>query len=161
MADTLGQYRQWDTSKGPIPEDAGGTARVIPAGGGDPIPLAAGRVGFPTWSPEGHALVYVELPNTLKLLPEPNGRATDLPAVDQAIEKLRTADTITAGDGVRLNSLRPLHPRHGVGARVTVQQEVLEFVVETVRARGGRMGQHVHPDGHIPLRVPVVRSDRR
>lgn len=87
----------------PIPEDAGGTARVIPAGGGDPIPLAAGRVGFPTWSPEGHALVCVELPNTLKLLPEPNGRATDLPAVDQAIEKLRTADTITAGDGVRLN----------------------------------------------------------
>lgn len=68
-ADTPGQYRQWDTSKGPIPEDAGGTARVIPAGGGDAIPLAAGRAGFPAWSPEGHALVYVELPNTLKLLP--------------------------------------------------------------------------------------------
>lgn len=63
----------------PHPEDAGGTARMIPAGGGDPIPLAAGRVGVPTWSPEGHALVYVELPNTLKLLPEPNGRATALP----------------------------------------------------------------------------------
>lgn len=65
-----------------------GTARVVPARGGDPVPVADGPVRFPGWAPDGHAIVYVESPDTLRVVGRPGDaprelhRGTDLKAAD-------------------------------------------------------------------------------
>lgn len=48
-----------------------GKARVVPARGGDAVPVASGDVMLPTWAPEGHALAYVEKPGTLRVVGKP------------------------------------------------------------------------------------------
>lgn len=53
-------------------------ARVVPTVGGDPIPVAKGKVTAPTWSPEGHAIAYVEAPGTLRLVGKPGDKPHDL-----------------------------------------------------------------------------------
>lgn len=55
-----------------------GTAVVVPARGGEPIPVADGKVMHPGWAPEGHAVVYVEAPGTLRVVGEPGGTPRDL-----------------------------------------------------------------------------------
>lgn len=63
----------------------GGHARVVPADGGDPVPVADGAVGFPAWSPGGHALVYVDLPGELNVVAEPGGEPKQLHAAELGI----------------------------------------------------------------------------
>jgi hypothetical protein len=53
-----------------------GKARVVPARGGDPVPVASGGVRFPTWAPEGHAIAYVDA-GAVKVV----GRPGDKPRV--------------------------------------------------------------------------------
>ncbi|MFI7680210.1 TolB family protein [Actinophytocola sp. NPDC049390] len=55
-----------------------GTARVVPARGGDPVPVADGQVTYPGWGPEGHAIAYVEAPGTLRVVGKPGGTPHDL-----------------------------------------------------------------------------------
>jgi dipeptidyl aminopeptidase/acylaminoacyl peptidase len=55
-----------------------GKAVVVPARGGDPIPVADGKVMYPTWAPDGHALAYVEAPGTLRVVGKPGGTPRDL-----------------------------------------------------------------------------------
>jgi Tol biopolymer transport system component len=81
LADSLNQYQGYSGT-------SGGAARAVPAAGGDPVRVAAGKVAFPAWSPTGHALAYVDLPGTIKVVPEPGGTPTTL----------RTADTVAAAD---------------------------------------------------------------
>jgi dipeptidyl aminopeptidase/acylaminoacyl peptidase len=66
---------------------------VVPAVGGDVRRVAVGLVAFPTWSPEGHALVYVEPSNTLRYVSEPGGEP----------KKLHTARGLWAQNSLRLN----------------------------------------------------------
>lgn len=56
----------------------GGQARVVPADGGDPVRVADGAVGFPTWSPGGHAIAYVDFPDKLNVVAEPGGEPKEL-----------------------------------------------------------------------------------
>lgn len=80
----------WYTTYSP---DSGGLAVAVPVEGGDPVPVANGRVAHPVWSPVGHALAYVELPGSLKVVAEPGGEPREL-------------DSFTRGaavDGLRLN----------------------------------------------------------
>lgn len=55
----------------------GGLAVAVPAGGGDAVTVAEGA-GFPTWSPSGHAIAYVELPHKLMVVAEPGGDPREL-----------------------------------------------------------------------------------
>jgi Tol biopolymer transport system component len=66
------------TPYGLLSSPEGGQARVVPAEGGDPVPVADGAVGYPTWSPGGHALAYVDLPNKLNVVAEPGGEPREL-----------------------------------------------------------------------------------
>jgi hypothetical protein len=86
LADSVNQYQGYSPT-------SGGVARAVPADGGAPVRVAAGRVAFPTWSPTGHALVYVDPPGTIKVVREPGGKPTNL----------RTATTVTAADTFRLS----------------------------------------------------------
>ena len=55
-----------------------GKAVVVPARGGDPIPVADGKVRYPAWAPDGHAIAYVEAPGTLRVVGKPGGTSRDL-----------------------------------------------------------------------------------
>ena len=55
-----------------------GKARVVPARGGDPVPVAAGKVRYPTWAPEGHAIAYVDAAETVRVVGEPGAAPRDL-----------------------------------------------------------------------------------
>jgi Tol biopolymer transport system component len=55
-----------------------GKARVVPVRGGPPVPVAAGKVRYPTWSPHGHAIAYVDDPGTLRVVGEPGGEPRTL-----------------------------------------------------------------------------------
>lgn len=57
---------------------AAGKAVVVPARGGDPIPVADGKVMYAAWAPDGHAIVYVEAPGTLRVVGKPGGTPRDL-----------------------------------------------------------------------------------
>lgn len=87
LADSLRHY-------GTAGRPEGGHARVVPAeGGDDPVPISD-QAGFPTWSPDGHALAYVEFPDRLMVVDEPGGQAREL----------RRAETsYGASDGRRLS----------------------------------------------------------
>jgi hypothetical protein len=50
-----------------------GKARVVPARGGDPVPVAPGGVRYPAWAAKGHALAYVE-GAAVKVVDEPGAR---------------------------------------------------------------------------------------
>ncbi|GAB3462315.1 hypothetical protein [Actinophytocola sediminis] len=85
LVDSLRQYGQYTALEG-------GQAVIVPADGGDPVPVAD-QAGFPTWSPEGHALAYVALPDRLMIAAEPGAEPREL----------RTAEkTFGAADGRRL-----------------------------------------------------------
>lgn len=86
LADALDQYQGYSGT-------SGGVARAVPAAGGEPVRVAGGKVAFPTWSPTGHALAYVDPPGSIKVVPEPGGEPT----------VLRTATTVTAADTFRLS----------------------------------------------------------
>lgn len=67
---------------------------AVPADGGDARRVVAVEpVAFPTWSPEGHALVYVRPDNTLFYVSEPGGRP----------KKLYTGRDLWAQNSLRLN----------------------------------------------------------
>lgn len=56
-----------------------GDALVIPtAGRSDPRPVADGLVAYPTWSPTGHAIAYVESLRTLSVVAEPGAQPHEL-----------------------------------------------------------------------------------
>jgi Tol biopolymer transport system component len=55
-----------------------GKAVVVPARGGEPIPVAEGEVTYPTWAPDGHAILYVEAPGTLRVVGKPGDTPRDL-----------------------------------------------------------------------------------
>jgi Tol biopolymer transport system component len=59
-------------------EATSGKARVVPVRGGDPVPVASGKVRFPTWAPEGHAIAYVEEPGTIKVIAKPGAEPQTL-----------------------------------------------------------------------------------
>ncbi|GAB3462302.1 hypothetical protein GCM10027436_72090 [Actinophytocola sediminis] len=84
LVDSFAQYGQYA-------QPAGGQALVVPADGGDPVPLAD-KAGYPTWSPEGHALAYIAVPDKLMVLAEPAGEPAEL----------RTAKAFSAPDDRRL-----------------------------------------------------------
>lgn len=86
LADAVNQYQGYSGT-------SGGVARAVPAAGGDPVRVAGGKVAFPTWSPTGHALAYVDPPGSIKVVPEPGGEPT----------LLRTATSVTATDTFRLS----------------------------------------------------------
>jgi hypothetical protein len=50
-----------------------GKARVVPARGGEPVPVAPGGVRYPAWAAKGHALAYVE-GDAVKVVDEPGAR---------------------------------------------------------------------------------------
>lgn len=86
LADSLRFYGTYATPEG-------GHSRVIPADGGDPVPVSD-NAGFPAWSPGGHAIAYVELPDRLMVVDEPGGEP----------KELRKAEvTYGASDGRRLS----------------------------------------------------------
>jgi len=85
LVDSLGPYNEF--------AKAGGLAKVVPVEGGEAKPVAEGKVGFPTWAPGGGAIVYVDLPGTLKVVAEPGGEP----------RPLRSAEGLAAADGMRLN----------------------------------------------------------
>ncbi|MGH3877307.1 MAG: hypothetical protein ACRDSK_09765 [Actinophytocola sp.] len=89
LVDSMAQYRSLDSD--------GGRARVVPAAGGEPRPVAAGRVGFPAWVPGADAIAYVELPGTLKVVLSP---LAERPA---PARELRAVEGLAAPDGMRLN----------------------------------------------------------
>jgi dipeptidyl aminopeptidase/acylaminoacyl peptidase len=64
----------YDVEDGPEP----GAARVVAASGGTPVRVAAGDVVRPVWSPEGHAIAYVELPETLRVVGKPGAEPKEL-----------------------------------------------------------------------------------
>ncbi|OLF16729.1 PD40 domain-containing protein [Actinophytocola xanthii] len=70
----------------------GGFARVVPATGGDPVPVADGDVAFPTWAPGGQAIAYVEPPGSVKVVAEPGGEPREL----------HSAERLAGVDGMRL-----------------------------------------------------------
>jgi Tol biopolymer transport system component len=86
LADSLSQYLTYA-------EMAAGAARAVPVDGGDPVAVASGKVAFPSWSPTGHALVYVDLPGSVNVVAEPGGDP----------KELRTGENISAPDVVRVN----------------------------------------------------------
>ncbi len=55
-----------------------GKARVVPVAGGDPVPVAAGEVTYPTWAPRGHGLGYVDGPDTLRVVARPGDEPKEL-----------------------------------------------------------------------------------
>jgi hypothetical protein len=71
-----GEYLMADGSSAGGP--AMGEARVVPARGGEPEPVAEGNVVAPTWSPEGHAIAYLDPAGTLSAVGEPDGEPKDL-----------------------------------------------------------------------------------
>ncbi|MPZ79623.1 MAG: hypothetical protein GEV28_04160 [Actinophytocola sp.] len=86
LVDSMASYSAYD-------QTGGGMARVVPAGGGDPVRVADGKVGYPTWAPDGDAIAYVEMPGKLKVVAEPGGEPREL----------RSADRFAASDGMRLS----------------------------------------------------------
>ena len=62
-----------------------GLARVVPVDGGDPVPVADGPVAFPTWSPGGHAVAYVEPPGTVTVVAEPGGEPRELHSAEHVL----------------------------------------------------------------------------
>lgn len=76
LADQLGDY-----SEGKI-----GAARVVPARGGDAVPVASGGVQYPTWAPKGHAIAYVD--KAVKVVGQPG----DKPRVLYEGKELGAAD---------------------------------------------------------------------
>jgi hypothetical protein len=76
LVDSISQYSA-------IEEPAGGLARAVPTGGGDPVPVADGRVTYPTWSPSGHAIAYVEPPGTVTVVAEPGGGPRELHSAER------------------------------------------------------------------------------
>lgn len=62
------------------PDDGGepGSSRVVRVSGGEPVPVATGDVVHPVWSPEGHAIAYVELPGTLRVVGGPGAEPKEL-----------------------------------------------------------------------------------
>lgn len=64
LVDSLGQYATM--------QPRGGLAVVVPAdGGADPRPVADDDVAFPAWAPGGDAIVYIDRPGSLKIVPAP------------------------------------------------------------------------------------------
>jgi hypothetical protein len=55
-----------------------GKAVVVPARGGEPVPVADGQVTYPVWAPDGHAIAYVEAPGTLRVVGKPGDTPRDL-----------------------------------------------------------------------------------
>lgn len=86
LADSLSQYAGYAGA-------AGGGARAVSVFGGDPVPVAGGKVAFPTWSPTGHAIAYVDLPGSVDVVSEPGGAPT----------KLRGGHVAAASGSVRLD----------------------------------------------------------
>jgi hypothetical protein len=74
----------------------GGRAVVVPADGGRAHPVARGQVGYPAWVPGADAIAYVELPGSLKIVPNPDTGREAPP------RELRSAKGFAATDGMRL-----------------------------------------------------------
>jgi WD40-like Beta Propeller Repeat len=86
LIDSVAQYADFGEVKG-------GLAVAVPSSGGDPVPVAKG-VGWPTWSPRGHALAYVEMPNRVMVVSKPGGEPRELRKAEHIL---------TAMDGRRLD----------------------------------------------------------
>lgn len=80
LVDSLAQYANFGAVEG-------GLAVAVPADGGDPVPVAEGS-GWPTWSPTGHALAYVEMPNRLMVASTPGGEPRELRKTEQVLTAL-------------------------------------------------------------------------
>lgn len=78
-----GQFLLADQLSDPLVE---AEPRVVPTGGGDPVPVADGDVSFPTWGPEGHAIAYVEAPGTLRVVGRPGATPHDLLRESEPLE---------------------------------------------------------------------------
>jgi hypothetical protein len=74
----------------------GGRAVVVPADGGRAYPVARGEVGYPAWVPGADAIAYVDLPGSLKVVPNPDTGREAPP------RELRSAKGFAATDGMRL-----------------------------------------------------------
>ncbi|MFC4858157.1 hypothetical protein [Actinophytocola glycyrrhizae] len=85
-----------------------GKARVVPVRGGDPVPVADGAVMYPGWAPEGHAIVYVEAPGTLRVVGKPGAAPRDLH--EQPGLRAADDDSIDWVPGGMLVSLGEDHP---------------------------------------------------
>jgi len=59
-----------------------GKARVVPVAGGEPVRVADGEVTQPGWAPEGHAIAYIETPDTLRVVGKPGDKPRDLHQAD-------------------------------------------------------------------------------
>jgi Tol biopolymer transport system component len=70
-----------------------GDPQAIPVDGGHVHRVGSGDIGFPTWSPTGHALVYVQAPGTVLVTDEPGGEPREL----------YTAEQVEGPDGMRLS----------------------------------------------------------
>jgi hypothetical protein len=55
---------------------------VVPAVGGEPVRVADGNVTQPGWAPEGHAIAYIESPDTLRVVGKPGDKPRDLHQAD-------------------------------------------------------------------------------
>ncbi|MGB3437234.1 MAG: hypothetical protein WBA97_00665 [Actinophytocola sp.] len=85
-----------------------GKAVVVPARGGDAIPVAAGDITYPAWAPDGHAIVYVEAPGTLRVVGKPGDTPRDLH--QQPDIRAADLDNIDWVPGTMLVSLGEDHP---------------------------------------------------
>jgi hypothetical protein len=73
-----------------------GKARVVPARGGEPLPVAA-DVTVPTWAPQGHAVAYLEA-GAVKVVGKPGAKPRVLHEADAlGAADLESLDWVAAG----------------------------------------------------------------
>jgi hypothetical protein len=85
-----------------------GTARVVPARGGEPVPVADGPVRYPAWAPKGHAIVYVQSQDALLVVGRPGEAPRDL--YQHADLHAADSDSVDWVTGRMLVSLGGNHP---------------------------------------------------